>query len=123
VAAYQCPRWEERTTEHSPGNERGDGSHLGGMARRASGSGDASLRATATWSGSWGPEREYDEVPLFWLGEGEQRSSPKRENGGGSSVEFRREWRLFGTLDRCTGFAERGGRGCRRASVSSTGTE
>jgi hypothetical protein len=31
-------------------------------------------------------EREHDEVRPFWLGEGEQRSSPKRENDGGASV-------------------------------------
>jgi hypothetical protein len=33
-------------------------------------------------------EREHDEVRPFWLGEGEQQSSPKRGGGGGISAIF-----------------------------------
>jgi hypothetical protein len=33
-------------------------------------------------------EREHDEVQPFWLGVGEQQSSPMRENGSGASVQI-----------------------------------
>jgi hypothetical protein len=45
---------------------------------------DASRWPTATRTGSWGLEREHNEVLPFWLREGEQRSSLKRWGGGGS---------------------------------------
>jgi hypothetical protein len=40
--------------------------------------------------GSWGPEREreHNEVRPFWLGQGEQQSSPKRWGGDDFSVIF-----------------------------------
>jgi hypothetical protein len=95
---------QEGTTEHAPCKERGDGSHRGGAAPsrwRSSdaqwlfGGDEASLRPTVMQLGCWGPEREreHDEVRPFWLGEGEQRSSPKRWGGGGfSAISGEGQW-------------------------------
>jgi hypothetical protein len=88
---------QEGTREHVTCKESGMG--LTEVARHRRGGGaaatqwvsdgdDAFLRPTTTRPGSWLPEREreHDEVRPFWLGEGEQRSSPKRWGGGGFSA-------------------------------------
>jgi hypothetical protein len=56
-------------------------------ARWVSSGDDASLWPTVTRPSSWGleREREHDELWPFWLGEGEQRSPPKRWGGDGFS--------------------------------------
>jgi hypothetical protein len=43
--------------------------------------------------------------------EGEDAEITEEGNDGGASAQIRRGQRHFGALDRCTGFAERGGRG------------
>jgi hypothetical protein len=111
---------QEGTTKHAPCKERVIGlievawhRRAGGAAaaRRVSDCDDASLWLTVTQSGNWGPgrEREHDESGPFWLGEGEQRSSPWSKEGidlstGGALGEL-----LHGEAPECSISSARGG--------------
>jgi hypothetical protein len=85
----------------------------GGAAatRRVFDGNDASLWPTASQTGSWGPEREgeHGEVRLFWLGEGEQRSSPWSKEGGSLSTRGARGGPLHGEVLECGIISARGG--------------